>query len=72
MDKIVYKFTLDESQIQKIKHWEENLLPKRLKKQKFVQWYMFQHSGIGLIVVVKRDYDNQESRDLDITDYSTW
>ncbi len=69
---IVRTFTLSEKQQEQYKLWESKL-PKKLKKINYAEWHMFSgKGGIGLSVKIRREYDNGDVREIDVTDVSEW
>lgn len=69
---IAMSFTLSEKQLKDFKAWDAKL-PKKLKKIRYEEWFMFSgSSGIGLAIKIRREYANGEIREVDVTDVSEW
>lgn len=63
---------LNDGQKEKLKEWR-NKFPKRLSKVRYMEWLCFSHSsGIGWAVKARREYDNGEVYEKELTDYAEW
>ena len=65
-------YTLNEIELKNHINWV-NKIPKKYKKFKFKEWFMFaSSSGIGIVVNVRREYNNGDILNCDVTDYGRW
>ncbi len=65
-------YTITEVEEREYAEWVSRI-PKKYKNIKYVEWFMFSgSSGIGITTKVRRDYENGDVLNQDITDYSNW